>query len=301
MIKNKILPFLAATLISINSSLAADLKQATTAKLSSELNGLKNNFIGNAITSLENLIIENIPNTEASITASENQKPEWEIITVQPLIDNGEDITFFQGSLLRWDGDRDTINLGIGQRKFLMNKNIMIGVNTFYDHELEVDHSRLGLGTELITSVGEARYNIYSANSNAIENLDRGAGAKESVYDGRDFELGTHIPYIPAWKIYAKYFEWDLGNIENNGYTYTSEFNTPFGLIVSAGLTKYDNSKDEQPFIKISYSSINKSKDKKITQNSAYSFNSVEDKKLTKVRRENKIKIKKIGFTVSAV
>ena len=286
----------------LSSQLAAeDIKQAATAKISSELNSLKNNYINNAITSLENLIIETIPNTEISITGAEELKPQWEVLTVQPLRDDGENITFFQGSLLRWDGDRDTINLGIGQRKFLMNKNIMIGVNAFYDHELEVDHSRLGLGAELITSVGEARYNIYSANSNTLENLDRGAGAKESVYDGRDFELGTHIPYIPAWKVYAKYFEWDLGNIENNGYTYTSEFNTPFGLIVSAGLTKYDNSKDEQPFIKISYSSNNKSKDKKITQNSAYSFNSVEDKKLTKVRRENKIRIKKIGFTVSAV
>ena len=91
----------------LSSQLAAeDIKQAATAKVSSELNSLKNNYISNAITSLENLIIENIPNTEASITASEDQKPEWEIITVQPLRDNGQDITFFQGSLLRWDGDR---------------------------------------------------------------------------------------------------------------------------------------------------------------------------------------------------
>ena len=120
----------------LNTQLGAeDIKQAATAKISSELNSLKNNYISNAITSLENLIIGKIPNTEISITGAEELKPQWEILTVQPLRDDGENITFFQGSLLRWDGDRDTINLGLGQRKLLLNKNILVGLNAFYDHE----------------------------------------------------------------------------------------------------------------------------------------------------------------------
>ena len=83
----------------LNTQLGAeDIKQAATAKLSSELNSLKNNYISNAITSLENLIIETIPNTEISITGAEELKPQWEILTVQPLRDDGENITFFQGS-----------------------------------------------------------------------------------------------------------------------------------------------------------------------------------------------------------
>ena len=131
----------------LSSQLAAeDIKQAATAKVSSELNSLKNNYISNAITSLENLIIEKIPNTEISITGAEEFKPQYEILTVQPLRDDGKNITFFQGSLLRWDGDRDTINLGIGQRKFLLDKTVMLGANAFYDHEFQIDHSRTGLG-----------------------------------------------------------------------------------------------------------------------------------------------------------
>jgi len=275
----------------LNSQLAAeDIKQAATAKLSSELNSLKNNYISNAITSLENLIIEKIPNTEISITGAEELKPQWEILTVQPLRDDGENITFFQGSLLRWDGDRDTINLGIGQRKFLLDKTVMLGANAFYDHEFQVDHSRTGLGLEMITSVGEARTNRYFANSNNRKNNNR-SDAEEVALDGYDYEIGTHAPYIPDWKFFIKYFSWDKPNtnVDIEGYTYSTEFMTPFGLKLVAGLNKYDNSKDEQAFFRLVFSSSKTDKNKKIIQAKAYDLKSVEDQKLTKVRRQNKI------------
>ena len=275
----------------LSSQLAADdIKQAATAKLSSELNSLKNNYINNAITSLENLIIETIPNTEISITGAEELKPQYEILTVQPLRDDGENITFFQGSLLRWDGDRDTINLGIGQRKFLLDKTVMLGANAFYDHEFQIDHSRTGLGLEMITSVGEARTNRYFANSNSRKNNNR-SDAEEVALDGYDYEIGTHAPYIPDWKFFIKYFSWDKPNtnVDIEGYTYSTEFMTPFGLKLVAGLNKYDNSKDEQAFFSLVFSSSKTNKNKKIIQAKAYDLKSVEDQKLTKVRRQNKI------------
>jgi hypothetical protein len=275
----------------LNSQLAAeDIKQAATAKLSSELNSLKNNYISNAITSLENLIIEKIPNTEISITGAEEFKPQYEILTVQPLRDDGKNITFFQGSLLRWDGDRDTINLGIGQRKFLLDKTVMLGANAFYDHEFQIDHSRTGLGLEMITGVGEARTNRYFANSNSRKNNNR-SDAEEVALDGYDYEIGTHAPYIPDWKFFIKYFTWDKPNtsVDIEGYTYSTEFMTPFGLKLVAGLNKYDNSKDEQAFFSLVFSSSKTDKNKKIIQAKAYDLKSVEDQKLTKVRRQNKI------------
>ena len=275
----------------LSSQLAAeDIKQAATAKISSELNSLKNNYINNAISSLENLIIETIPNTEISITGAEELKPQWEVLTVQPLRDDGKNITFFQGSLLRWDGDRDTINLGIGQRKFLLDKTVMLGANAFYDHEFQIDHSRTGLGLEMITSVGEARTNRYFANSNSRKNNNR-SDAEEVALDGYDYEIGTHAPYIPDWKFFIKYFSWDKPNtnVDIEGYTYSTEFMTPFGLKLVAGLNKYDNSKDEQAFFSLVFSSSKTDKNKKIIQAKAYDLKSVEDQKLTKVRRQNKI------------
>ena len=278
------------------SLFAADIKQMATSKIATE-----KAKVANKVTSfVKDTIQDNFQNTEVSITGMEDAKPQWEIITVQPIRDTGDDLTFFQGSLLRWDGDRDTINLGIGQRRFLLDKNLLVGVNAFYDHEFDVNHSRLGWGAEMLTSVGEARYNEYYHNSKTKKNQGRG-GASEAAMDGRDYEIGTHMPYIPAWKFYAKYFEWDYGSVDNNGFTYTTEFNTPYGFTISAGFTKYDNSKDEQPFIKVSYNPSQIKQDTKIMQEIAYDLKSVEDKKLTKVRRENRIRTVKKGFTITPI
>ena len=293
---NKLLSISLFPLFLTSSLFAADIKQMATSKVATE-----KSKVANKVTSfIKDTIQDNFQNTEVSITGMEDAKPEWEILTVQPIRDVGDDVTFFQGSLLRWDGDRDTINLGLGQRKFLLDKNILIGANAFYDHEFDVDHSRLGWGAEMLTSVGEARYNEYYHNSKMRKNSER-AGQSEAAMDGRDYEVGTHMPYIPALKLYAKYFEWDYGSTEDNGFTYTAEFNTPYGFIISAGFTKFDNSKDEQPFVKISFNPSQIKQDTKIMQEIAYDLKSVEDKKLTKVRRENKIKVIRAGFTVSAI
>ena len=293
---NKLLSISLFPLFLTSSLFAADIKQMATSKVATE-----KAKVANKVSSfIKDTIQDNFQNTEVSITGMEDAKPQWEILTVQPIRDVGDDVTFFQGSLLRWDGDRDTINLGLGQRKFLLDKNILIGANAFYDHEFDVDHSRLGWGAEMLTSVGEARYNEYYHNSKTKKNQGRG-GASEAAMDGRDYEIGTHMPYIPAWKFYAKYFEWDYGSVDNNGFTYTTEFNTPYGFTISAGFTKYDNSKDEQPFIKVSYNPSQIKQDTKIMQEIAYDLKSVEDKKLTKVRRENRIRTVKKGFTITPI
>ncbi len=292
----KVLPALFLSLVLSTTSFAEDIKNVLVNKALAE----KNKLVNGATSFVSDSIKSNLSNTEVSITGSEDLKPQYEIITVQPIRDVGNDVTFFQGSLLRWDGDRDTINLGIGQRRFLLDKNILVGVNAFYDHEFGVDHSRLGWGAEMLTSVGEARYNEYYHNSTTRKNQDR-AGSSEAAMDGRDYEIGTHMPYIPAWKFYAKYFEWNYGSVDNNGFTYTTEFNTPYGVTISAGFTKYDNSKDEQPFIKISFNPSQIKEDTKIMQEIAYDLKSVEDKKLTKVRRENRIRTVKKGFTITPI
>jgi len=277
----------------LSSQLAAeDFKQAATAKLSSELNSLKNNYISNAITSLENLIIEKIPNTEISITGAEELKPQWEVLTVQPLRDDGKNITFFQGSLLRWDGDRDTINLGLGQRKLLLNNNILVGLNAFYDHEFTVDHSRLGLGGEFLTSVGEFRINNYYANSNQRLN----AGNAEEAMSGSEYEFGTHVPYIPKLKVFGKKFNWDAGNSNLDGETYSAQFSHG-ALVLEAGVDQFDSGED-RAFFKITLApSKSETSSSKIIQDVAYRLESVEEQKLTKVRRENKILTS--AFTVS--
>jgi len=284
--------FLTILLISSTTVNAQDLKQAATNKVANELNSIKNNSINNAVKSLENLITDLVPNTEISITGAEQLKPQYEILTVQPLRDDGENITFFQGSLLRWDGDRDTINLGLGQRKLLLNKNILVGLNAFYDHEFTVDHSRLGLGGEFLTSVGEFRINNYYANSNSRLN----AGNAEEAMSGSEYEFGTHVPYIPKLKVFGKKFNWDAGTANLDGETYSAQFSHG-SLVLEAGVDQFDSGED-RVFFKITLApSKSETSSSKIIQDVAYRLESVEEQKLTKVRRENKILTS--AFTVS--
>ena len=284
--------FLTILLISSTTVNAQDLKQAATNKVANELNSIKNNSINNAVKSLENLITDLVPNTEISITGAEQLKPQYEILTVQPLRDDGENITFFQGSLLRWDGDRDTINLGLGQRKLLLNKNILVGLNAFYDHEFTVDHSRLGLGGEFLTSVGEFRINNYYANSNQRLN----AGNAEESMSGSEYEFGTQVPYIPKLKVFGKKFNWDAGTANLDGETYSAQFSHG-SLVLEAGVDQFDSGEDRL-FMKITLEPYKVKPDtSKIIQDVAYRLESVEEQKLTKVRRENRILTS--AFTVS--
>ena len=291
---NKINKLLSASLFSLlvtTSIAAADIKQMATDKVQNKITETKSNIANKATTFVKDTIQEYVPNTEVSITGAEELKPQWEILTVQPIRDVGDDLTFFQGSLLRWDGDRDTINLGLGQRRFLMDKTIMIGANAFYDHEFSVDHSRLGLGGEFLTSVGEFRINNYYANSNQRLN----AGNAEEAMSGSEYEFGTHVPYIPKLKVFGKKFNWDAGTATLDGETYSAQFSHGI-LVLEAGVDQFDSGED-RVFFKVTLAPSNETSSSKIIQDVAYSLESVEKQKLTKVRRENKILTS--GFAVS--
>ena len=291
---NKINKLLSASLFSLlvtTSLAAADIKQMATDKVQNKITETKSNIANKATTFVKDTIQEYVPNTEVSITGAEDAKPQWEIITVQPIRDIGDDLTFFQGSLLRWDEDRDTINLGLGQRRFLMDKTIMIGANAFYDHEFSVDHSRLGLGGEFLTSVGEFRINNYYANSN--QRLK--AGSAEEAMSGSEYEFGTHVPYIPKLKVFGKKFNWEAGTANLDGETYSAQFSHGI-LVLEAGVDQFDSGED-RVFFKITLNPSNETSSSKILQDVAYSLKSVEKQKLTKVRRENKILTS--GFAVS--
>ena len=67
-----------------------------------------------SLNKLESALNKNLDNTEVTITSTERNKPNFEILTVQPLAEQEDNITFFQGSVIASDGDRETVNLGLG-------------------------------------------------------------------------------------------------------------------------------------------------------------------------------------------
>ena len=251
------------------------------------------------LNKLESAINKNLDNTEVTITSQERNKPKFEILTVQPLAEQENNITFFQGSAIRSDGDRETVNLGLGHRIFLNDDLTMLGINGFYDHELDYDHKRTSIGAELRTSAYEFNTNSYFAGSNS--RTGKNNIAEESL-DGFDFEVGGHLPYIPNWKVFAKHFDFEVpGGNDFEGLEYSTEIYVPgTGIRLTTGVKDYDNHKDNW-FFKLSFNLGTVNSNEKFVRDSAYQLTSMKDKKLDKVRRENLIiKKKGSGFTVTA-
>ena len=41
---------------------------------------------------------------------------------------------------------------------------------------------------------------------------------------GSEYELGTHVPYIPKLKVFGKKFSWDAGTANLDGETYSAQY-----------------------------------------------------------------------------
>ena len=152
------------------------------------------------LNSIENLLNDNFKGTDFTIKSKENTKPEIGILTLKPIIDNDDGLLFFQGSFFTHDGDRETLNLGLGNRIFLNDDKFMFVVNGFYDYELDYNHRRLGIGTEIKSSILELNTNRYLGLSETRVGKNND---KEVAVDGYDIELGAHVPFIPSAKNFS--------------------------------------------------------------------------------------------------
>jgi adhesin/invasin len=246
-------------------------------------------------SNLQNTIEGSLARTEVSVTAQKFSKPLFSILTTQPIIQSGDTTWFYQGSIFRTEEEgtpRNTVNLGTGLRELVYDNKILIGGNIFYDHEFPYDHQRVGFGLEARTSVGEINANQYFKSSGVRTNK---YGFSEQALDGEDIEIGTHIPYVPKWKVFAKHFSYNIpGGTDLSGREYSTEFRMPLGLTLVAGKKFYENNiKENQQYIMLSYSlAIGRDPSNDIAQiitNNAYDFQTMESHTLDKVRRENLI------------
>jgi adhesin/invasin len=248
-------------------------------------------------SSIEKFLDTNFEHTDFTIKSTEETKPEISIETFKPITETDDSLTFFQGSLFMHDGDRETINLGFGKRFFSDDETIMYGLNTFYDHELDYDHSRTSLGGEIKSSFLELNLNQYFSNSGSKTGKNNKA---EEALDGYDLEFGAQVPYIPSATFYTKSFKFDNPTANDfEGYEYSSKIEVPnSGLTFHVGHTDYDHHTDEW-FFKVNYST-NKINNKSFVSSEAFEKTSTIDRKYEKVRRDNIIVKSGAAFTVKA-
>ena len=249
-------------------------------------------------SSLESFLEENFENTDFSIKKIETIKPEVGIQTFKIFAEDSSDLSFFQGSLFLHDSDRETFNIGLGQRYLSNDESILFGLNAFYDYEFDYEHQRFSIGAEIKSSILDLNYNQYFAESSSKKGKN---GKDEEAIDGYDVEIGAHLPYIPSMKAYLKAFDFEVpGGNDFQGLEFSTQIKVPnSGLSFEIGHTDYDHHND-QSFINLRYSNSIKNPGTSLFSSEAFERISMKDRIYEKVRRENIIKKKGAGFTVKA-
>ena len=127
-----------------------------------------------------------------------------------PVRDEEKHLLFTQGSLHRTD-DRNQANLGVGVRRF--NDGYMVGVNTFFDHDLSRSHSRLGVGVEYWRDYLKLSANSYHRLSDWRTSPDV-VDYEERPANGWDVRAEGWLPSMPqlGGKLtYEKYYGSEVG------------------------------------------------------------------------------------------
>lgn len=240
--------------------------------------------------------------TEVSIDLRENFSPDFSILGVREVAPMTDGTFFTQFSLFNTEADtgeggdeRIIGNLGFGARKLLNNNTLMVGLNNFYDYDLENEHQRGSLGAEVRSAVLEFNYNNYYKIKDGNES--------ENVMEGWDYRLASQIPYIHWAKIFISSYEWygqARQDVEGTKYGSDAMLTSSLNLELAYDDKEKASSKDEW-YAKLQF--IHPPRDNGPTAADGISSTmwkenkDMSDELLSKVERQNKIMIEFKGST----
>ena len=167
---------------------------------------IKGSVLSKASDKISEYTIGLIPgegHTEVSIDLREDSKPNYSILAVRELLKIDSGNIFTQFSLLETEqANEEKIigNFGLGSRKLLNEKTLLVGLNAFVDNDFSETNRRASIGFELRNSVLDFHSNIYKG----LQDSD-----DERVLDGWDYRLASQVPYLHWSKIFINHYEWD--------------------------------------------------------------------------------------------
>ena len=293
----KILRYLLPATLSLliaTSAGSADLMEKATNKLSSfkdgKINALSNQVSEN-LSSFAQEHFENMKYLDFNINAQEYLKPTFSIMSVNEIMKIDSGTIFNQTSINTHDGD-ETINIGFGVRKLLNDNTLLLGANTFYDHQLTESHKRSGAGVEAITSIFDLRANYYNAISGRRTNTE---GVIERALDGWDLRGDYHLPIDQDVNLFISAFEFENPEIVSTYKEKGNKFgaDATLGNFVLEGGYMNDNQANDAYFGSVKYV-VNFGSDTKNSDTKSKSLTDVSDQLYQPVKRENKIRVVKI-------
>ena len=162
-------------------------------------------------------IPEWLKRTNFAVAVESDQKPNYFLETIQPLLGTQDnDVVFFNQNRISSKNARPTYNMGFGLRK-IVNERYLLGINSFYDYQELHQHSRGGVGFDVLDDKGlEARMNMYiRISGKRLIKEDAIYGYYEEVANGFDYEFGMPIPFMPNLKVYGGGNWYDFDHFKN--------------------------------------------------------------------------------------
>ena len=157
------------------------------------------------VSNLTEYIINSIPGegiSEVSINLRENYKPDFSILGTRELkkLNNGNYFMQFSlNSTEKLNDERYTGNLGFGTRRLSDDKNLLTGLNLFFDYDDE-ENARGSVGVEVKNAVLQFTSNYYKKIDNGTE--------FEKVLDGYDIQLTSQVPYLHWANMFVNTYKW---------------------------------------------------------------------------------------------
>ncbi|CAL1328971.1 inverse autotransporter beta domain-containing protein [Candidatus Providencia siddallii] len=176
-----------------------------------------NNSINYVYNLSENLINEYITNLlnkycKAKIQININKTKNIDILL--PFLNKQNDFLFAQLGLRKINNKKIT-NTGLGYRQYL--KNLMFGINSFYDYDITGKNSRFSIGYELWLDYIKFSANNYfrltnwhKSNSHNLKEYD------ERPANGFDFNTEYYLPFYTQFGMFVKYEKYINNYINDN-------------------------------------------------------------------------------------
>jgi len=242
--------------------------------------------------------------TEVSVEVREEDNPDFEILGVRDILSKENSNLFTQFSLHNNEvnGDNRYIgNLGLGYRFLNSDKSMLFGINSFYDRDIQENHSRISLGFEAKASVLDFTFNQYQKTTNQ-KIID---GTKEQVLSGNEYNLSSQVPYMPWTTLNFQGYRWEseksVNDTKGNVYSLEMALNPSLQFDISRDISSV-NGVDDVDIAKISF--VYPPRENKPTLQDglvsevAFVKVNMEDKLKEKVRRNNNLVIEIQGAVI---
>ena len=242
--------------------------------------------------------------TEVSVEIREEDNPDFEILGVRDIISKENSNLFTQFSIHNNEvnGDNRYIgNLGLGYRFLNSDKSMLFGINSFYDRDIQENHSRISLGLEAKASVLDFTFNQYQKTTDQ-KIID---GTKEQVLSGNEYNLSSQVPYMPWTTFNFQGYRWEnekaVNDTKGNVYSLEMALNPSLQFDISRDVSSV-NGVDDVNVAKLTF--VYPPRENKPTlQNglvseSAFVKENMKNKLKEKVRRNNNLVVEIQGAVI---